>query len=43
MGEVEEEKPMMREFRIGENLRDSPYDRLTLSEPMQGLATRFVL
>jgi len=24
MGEVEEEKPMAREFRIGEDLRDPP-------------------
>jgi hypothetical protein len=31
MGGVEEEKPMTREFRNGENLRNSPYDRLTLS------------
>jgi hypothetical protein len=31
MGEVEEEKPMAREFRIGEDLRDPPYNRLTPS------------
>ena len=31
MGEVEEKKSMMREQRSGENLKNSPYGKLTLS------------
>ncbi|WP_427365561.1 hypothetical protein [Candidatus Caldatribacterium saccharofermentans] len=32
MGEVEEEKPIMREFRSGEGFKKHPYNRLTLSD-----------
>jgi hypothetical protein len=37
MGEVEEEKPMAREFRSGEGLRKSLYNKLTRSGPLQAV------
>jgi len=41
MGEVEEEKPHDERFRGGENLRNSPYDKLTLSTCIEIEMDRF--
>jgi hypothetical protein len=40
MGEGKEEKPMAREFRSGEGLRKSPYNKLTLSREYRVLTKK---